>query len=253
MSVVGIQRVFLGLLDESGAPIIDADRGLGATGLIEITNEMLGTNSVNWQVSKDGEEVDGNNVEVDYIKGQPQSSMDIVFNDLPWDIKNKVLGRVKLDNGWVDSLVNSYVCVITESPTIDFKDMVYICQPKSVATSKGINMQSSTSKKVNRTTDEISFEGLTSDKANDMPVIYGSTKDAGFNVGQFFSQVFPGQTLKTGAGADTVVVGGSTGHTSSNTAGNAASGVKPDGAPTSTGTAGTSSSAPSTPLTGSQA
>ena len=214
---------------------------------------MLGTNSVNWQVSKDGEEVDGNNVEVDYIKGQPQSSMDIVFNDLPWDIKNKVLGRVKLDNGWVDSLVNSYVCVITESPTIDFKDMVYICQPKSVATSKGINMQSSTSKKVNRTTDEISFEGLTSDKANDMPVIYGSTKDAGFNVGQFFSQVFPGQTLKTGAGADTVVVGGSTGHTSSSTAGNAASGVKPDGAPTSTGTTDTSSSAPSTPSTGSQA
>lgn len=219
MSVVGIQRVFLGLLDENGAPIIDADKGLGATGLIEVTNEMLGTNSVNWQVSKDGEEVDGNNVEVDYIKGQPQSSMDIVFNDLPWDIKNKVLGRIKLDNGWVDSLTNSYVCVITESPTIDFKDMVYICQPKSVATSKGVNMQSSTSKKVNRTTDEISFEGLTSDKAHDMPVIYGSTKDAGFNVGQFFSQVFPGQTLKTGAEADTVVVGGSTGHTSSNTTG----------------------------------
>lgn len=253
MSVVGIQRVFLGLLDENGAPIIDADRGLGATGLIEITNEMLGTNSVNWQVSKDGEEVDGNNVEVDYIKGQPQSSMDIVFNDLPWDIKNKVLGRVKLDNGWVDSLVNSYVCVITESPTIDFKDMVYICQPKSVATSKGINMQSSTSKKVNRTTDEISFEGLTSDKANDMPVIYGSTKDAGFNVGQFFSQVFPGQTLKTGAGADTVVVGGSTGHTSSSTTGKAVSGVTSDGAPTSTGTTGASSSATSAPSTGSQA
>lgn len=197
MSVVGIKRVYLGLLDENGDPVLDAETGLGTTGLIEITNEMLGTNSVNLQVTKQGEEVDGNNVEVDYVKGMPSAQMDIVFNDLPWEIKNKVLGKVKQGSGWVDSMVNSYVCVITESESLDFRDKIYYCLPKAVATSKGQNMQTSTSKKVNRTTDELSFEGLTSPVANDMPLIQGSTQDSGFTVEAFFSQVFPGQTLKT--------------------------------------------------------
>lgn len=197
MSVVGIKRVYLGLLNENGEPVLDAENGLGTTGLIEITNEMLGTNSVNLQLTKQGEEVDGNNVEVDYVKGMPSAQMDIVFNDLPWDIQNKVLGKVKQGVGWVDSMVNSYVCVITESESLDFRDKIYYCLPKAVATSKGQNMQTSTSKKVNRTTDEISFEGLTSPVANDMPMIKGSTQDDGFTVDKFFSQVFPGQTLKT--------------------------------------------------------
>lgn len=197
MSVVGIKRVYLGLLDENGDPVLDGETGLGTTGLIEITNEMLGTNSVNLQVTKQGEEIDGNNVEVDYVKGMPSAQMDIVFNDLPWAIKNKVLGKVQQGTGWVDSMVNSYVCVITESESIDFKDKIYYCLPKAVATSKGQNMQTSTSKKVNRTTDELSFEGLTSPVANDMPLIQGSTLDSGFTVDKFFSQVFPGQTLKT--------------------------------------------------------
>lgn len=201
MSVVGIKRVYLGLLDENGQPVLNADKGLGTTGLIEITNEMLGTNSVNLQVTKQGEEIDGNNVEVDYVKGMPSAQMDIVFNDLPWDIQNKVLGKVKQGQGWVDSMVNSYVCVITESESIDFKDKIYYCLPKAVATSKGQNMQTSTSKKVNRTTDELSFEGLTSPVANYMPLIKASTQDDGFTVEGFFSQVFPGQTLKTAKAA----------------------------------------------------
>lgn len=201
MSVVGIKRVYLGLLDENGQPVLDTENGLGTTGLIEITNEMLGTNSVNLQVTKQGEEIDGNNVEVDYVKGMPSAQMDIVFNDLPWEIKNKVLGKVQQGTGWVDSMVNSYVCVITESESIDFKDKIYYCLPKAVATSKGQNMQTSTSKKVNRTTDELSFEGLTSPVANDMPLIQGSTLDSGFTVDKFFSQVFPGQTLKTAKAA----------------------------------------------------
>lgn len=53
MSVIGIDRVWLGVQDEQGNILTDENKGF-TTGMIEITDEMLGTSSVNFQVSKNG-------------------------------------------------------------------------------------------------------------------------------------------------------------------------------------------------------
>lgn len=61
MSIIGIDRVWLGVQDEQGNILTDENKGF-TTGMIEITDEMLGTSSVNFQVSKNGEELDGKRV-----------------------------------------------------------------------------------------------------------------------------------------------------------------------------------------------
>lgn len=196
MSVIGIDRVWLGVQDEQGNILTDENTGF-TTGMIEITDEMLGTSSVNFQVSKNGEELDGNNKQLDFIKSMPTASMDIDFNNLPFDVKNKVLGREKAGVGYVDSMTNTYAIVITRSPLPDMKHYSYTCMGKCVGTSKGANMQTNSSKKTNRVLDSISFEGLACERTNDMPYIVACDEDEGFTMKGLFDQLCPGQTLIT--------------------------------------------------------
>lgn len=198
MSVVGIDRVYLGVQDENGNILTDENTGF-TTGMIEVTDEMLGTSSVNFQTSKNGEELDGNNKQLDFIKAMPTASMDIDFNNLPFDVKNKVLGREKSGVGYVDSMTNQYAIVITRSPLPDMKHYAYTCLGKAVPTSKGANMQTSTSKKQSRVLDSISFEGLACERTNDMPYIVACDEDEGFSQKALFDQLCPGQTLITDA------------------------------------------------------
>lgn len=202
MSVIGIERVYLGIFDEKGNIITDESTGF-ATGAIEVTNDMLGTSAVNFQVSKNGEEIDGNNREVGYIKSLPTAQMDVQFNDLPFDVQNKLLGRVKQGVGWVDSMINTYVGIIAKAPHMNYKDYTYYVLPKAVPTPKGKNMQTNTSKKTNRVIDEFSFEGLASDQANGMPYLTASTTDDGFTEKALFDQIYPNQTLITASSKPT--------------------------------------------------
>lgn len=194
MGLVGIRKVYLGVQDADGNPILTTDKGF-ETGMIEITDQMLGVSAVNFQESANGEEVDGNNKQVDYIKAMPTASMDVSFNNLPFDVQQKILGREKVGQGYVNSLTNTYVMIIAESPVPNSNDNVYTALGKAVATSKGYNLQTSTSKKVNRISDEIQFEGLACDNLNDMPFITASTIEPGFSLKAFFDQICPGQTL----------------------------------------------------------
>lgn len=150
------------------------------------------------------EELDGNNKQLDFIKAMPTASMDISFNNLPFDVKNKVLGREKSGVGYVDSMTNTYSIIIARSPLPDMKHYAYTCMGKAVATSKGANMQTNTSKKTNRVNDELSFEGLASPRTNDMPYIVACDEDSGFSQKGLFDQLCPGQTLITDSGKASV-------------------------------------------------
>lgn len=140
-----------------------------------------------------------NNKQLDFIKSMPTAAMDIDFNNLPFDVKNKVLGREKSGVGYVDSMTNTYAIVITRSPLPDMKHYSYTCMGKCVGTSKGANMTTSTSKKQSRVLDSISFEGLASPRTNDMPYIVACDEDEGFTMKGLFDQLCPGQTLITAA------------------------------------------------------
>ncbi|MGX5377567.1 phage tail protein [Ligilactobacillus sp. LYQ135] len=198
MATVGIDRVYLGLFDENGNILTDATKGF-ESGCIEITDNMLGTNAVNVQISKTNDEVDGNNKEVSMIKSLPTCSFDVTFNNLPFDIQNKLLGRVKTGSGYVDTMVNTYAGIIARTSTMDYKDYVYYIMGKSVPTPKGRNMQTNTSKKTNVATDEFSFEGLACDRTNGMPYMLASSTEDSFSEKELFDQIFPGQTLITKA------------------------------------------------------
>lgn len=199
MATVGIDRVYLGLFDQNGNILTDEENGF-TTGCIEITDDMLGTNAVNVQISKTNDEVDGNNKEVSMIKSLPTCQFDVTFNNLPFDIQNKLLGRVKTDAGYVDTMVNTYAGIIARTSTMDYKDYIYYIMGKSVPTPKGRNMQTNTSKKTNVATDEFSFEGLACSRTNGMPYMLAATTMEDFSEKALFDQIFPNQTLITNTG-----------------------------------------------------
>lgn len=199
MATVGIDRVYLGLFDQNGNILTDETTGF-TTGCIEITDEMLGTSSVNVQISKTNDEVDGNNKEVSMIKSLPTCQFDVTFNNLPFDIQNKLLGRVKVGAGYVDTMVNTYAGIIARTSALNYKDYTYYIMGKSVPTPKGRNMQTNTSKKTNVAADEFSFEGLACSRTNGMPYMLASTTDDGFSEKALFDQIFPNQTLITTTG-----------------------------------------------------
>lgn len=199
MATVGIDRVYLGLFDQNGNILTDEENGF-TTGCIEITDDMLGTNAVNVQISKTNDEVDGNNKEVSMIKSLPTCQFDVTFNNLPFDIQNKLLGRVKTGAGYVDTMVNTYAGIIARTSTMDYKDYIYYIMGKSVPTPKGRNMQTNTSKKTNVATDEFSFEGLACSRTNGMPYMLAATTMEDFSEKALFDQIFPNQTLITNTG-----------------------------------------------------
>lgn len=200
MATVGIDRVYLGLFDEDGNILTDETTGF-ESGCIEITDKMLGTNAVNIQISKTNDEIDGDNKQLSMIKSLPTCSFDVTFNDLPFGIQNKLLGRVKTGGGYVDTMVNTYAGIIARTSTMDYKNYVYYIMGKSVPTPKGRNMQTNTSKKTNIATDEFSFEGLACERTNGMPYMVASSTDDSFSEKELFDQIFPGQTLITQAKA----------------------------------------------------
>lgn len=199
MATVGIDRVFLGLFDQNGNILTDEENGF-TTGCIEITDDMLGTNAVNVQISKTNDEVDGNNKEVSMIKSLPTCQFDVTFNNLPFDIQNKLLGRVKTGAGYVDTMVNTYAGIIARTSALNYKDYIYYIMGKSVPTPKGRNMQTNTSKKTNVATDEFSFEGLACSRTNGMPYMLAATTMEDFSEKALFDQIFPNQTLITNTG-----------------------------------------------------
>lgn len=199
MATVGIDRVYLGLFDQNGNILTDEENGF-TTGCIEITDDMLGTNAVNVQISKTNDEVDGNNKEVSMIKSLPTCQFDVTFNNLPFDIQNKLLGRVKTGAGYVDTMVNTYAGIIARTSALNYKDYIYYIMGKSVPTPKGRNMQTNTSKKTNVATDEFSFEGLACSRTNGMPYMLAATTMEDFSEKALFDQIFPNQTLITNTG-----------------------------------------------------
>ena len=199
MATVGIHRVYLGLFDQNGNIFTDETTGF-TTGCIEITDDMLGTSAVNVQISKTNDVFDGNNKEVSMIKSFPTCQFDVTFNDLPFDIQNKLLGRVKVGAGYVDTMINTYAGIIARTSALNYKDYTYYIMGKSVPTPKGRNMQTNTSKKTNVATDEFSFEGLACSRTNGMPYMLASSTDDGFSEKALFDQIFPNQTLITNTG-----------------------------------------------------
>jgi Phage major tail protein. len=141
MATKGLKMVTLGLLDEDGI-LLKGDKGLSEKGIFQITNEMLGTKTANiTNVSSAPAMIYGNDgqVDADIAKGTPSIAFD--FNGLPFEVKQKILGRENDGKGGYTQGEAPKVATLVQTTTIGTATPQYIGFASGKMNETALNLQ----------------------------------------------------------------------------------------------------------------
>lgn len=156
MAIAGLKLITLALRDKNGA-LLTGDAGLSESGIFEVTTAMLGAKLANiTNISANGTAIYGNNTKVDQTqtKGEPSVALD--FNDLPFDVKQKLLGRVSDGKGGYLQETRPRVAMTIETQTIDRKNSIYFGFANGEVQETAANVQTDTNNEV-RFDDALTF------------------------------------------------------------------------------------------------
>lgn len=157
MALRGLQLITLSMRDKETGALLKGDAGLSADGLFPVTTAMLGSKSANiTNISANGTAVYGNNTKVDQTqtKGEPSVALD--FNDLPFDIKQKLLGRISDGKGGYVQGDRPRVAMTIETQTINRKNSIWFGFANGEVQETAANLQTDTNNEV-RVDDALTF------------------------------------------------------------------------------------------------
>ncbi|TYC50755.1 phage tail protein [Weissella muntiaci] len=197
MAQVGLKRVFLALINKADQTILKGDDGLSEDGLFEVTTAMLGTKTANiTNISTNGTPVYGNNSKVDQTQAKGEPSVALDFNNLPFEPKQKALGRVSDGKGGYLQEDRPQVALLIESQTLDRKNSIYYGLANGEMQENAVNVQTDTNNEV-RADDAITFTSFGVAKWNDEAMkVYYSGADK-FDKPAMMADVFGGYAEAT--------------------------------------------------------
>ncbi|MBB1079068.1 phage tail protein [Limosilactobacillus sp. STM2_1] len=203
MANIGLKGAYLALKNEDGSTIVDATKGLSATGVFPIdTNKNhlnLGLQTANISaLSGTPTKINGNNEVVDISNPPSSPTVALTANLINPEVKQKILGRVKLSNGvWVDGErpVYSGLIIVTQSP-ITLED-VYYSFGMGVFTETTQNVQTNTDTAETRESDTLTFTSMGFVGFNGKNYGFARAGQDSFDKQKLFDTVFPGQTFVT--------------------------------------------------------
>jgi len=200
MATKGLKMVTLALLDDTGAIVKGAD-GLSTDGTFPITDEMLGTKTANiTNVSSAPTMIYGNDgqVDADIAKGTPSVAFD--FNGLPFDIKQKLLGRVNDTKGGYTQGTVPKVAALIQTTTIGSASPQYIGFAAGKMNETALNLQTNTNAVV-RVDDALTFTAFSVSRWDGEAIKFYDGGDAKFTEAAMLADVFNGYTAPTTGGS----------------------------------------------------
>lgn len=200
MATKGLKMVTLALLDDNGA-IVKGTGGLSTDGTFPITNEMLGTKTANiTNVSSAPTMIYGNDgqVDADIAKGTPSVAFD--FNGLPFDIKQKLLGRVNDTKGGYTQGPVPKVAALIQTTTIGSASPQYIGFAAGKMNETALNLQTNTNAVV-RMDDALTFTAFSVSRWGGEAIKFYDGGDAKFTEAAMLADVFNGYTAPTTGGS----------------------------------------------------
>lgn len=200
MATKGLKMVTLALLDDSGA-IVKGTAGLSTDGTFPITDEMLGTKTANiTNVSSAPTMIYGNDgqVDADIAKGTPSVAFD--FNGLPFDIKQKLLGRVNDTKGGYTQGPVPKVAALIQTTTIGSASPQYIGFAAGKMNETALNLQTNTNAVV-RVDDALTFTAFSVSRWGGEAIKFYDGGDAKFTEAAMLADVFNGYTAPTTGGS----------------------------------------------------
>lgn len=200
MATKGLKMVTLALLDDTGAIVKGAD-GLSTDGTFPITDEMLGTKTANiTNVSSAPTMIYGNDgqVDADIAKGTPSVAFD--FNGLPFDIKQKLLGRVNDTKGGYTQGTVPKVAALIQTTTIGSASPQYIGFAAGKMNETALNLQTNTNAVV-RVDDALTFTAFSVSRWDGEAIKFYDGGDAKFTEAAMLADVFNGYTAPSSGGS----------------------------------------------------
>lgn len=200
MATKGLKMVTLALLDDSGA-IVKGTAGLSTDGTFPITDEMLGTKTANiTNVSSAPTMIYGNDgqVDADIAKGTPSVAFD--FNGLPFDIKQKLLGRVNDTKGGYTQGPVPKVAALIQTTTIGSASPQYIGFAAGKMNETALNLQTNTNAVV-RVDDALTFTAFSVSRWGGEAIKFYDGGDAKFTEAAMLADVFNGYSAPTTGGS----------------------------------------------------
>ncbi|MCT0949198.1 phage tail protein [Weissella confusa] len=190
MAIAGLKLITLALRDKETGELLKGDAGLSADGLLPVTTAMLGSKSANiTNISANGTAIYGNNTKVDQTqtKGEPSVALD--FNDLPFDIKQKLLGRIADGKGGYLQGDRPRVAMTIETQNIKRTNSIWFGFANGEVQETAANLQTDTNNEV-RVDDALTFTSFGVEAWNNEAMKVYSDIDAKFDKAAMQADVF---------------------------------------------------------------
>lgn len=197
MANVGLKHTYLAVLDKDGK-ILKGETGLSADGLYTSNAKDLGTASANISnIATAGTAVYGDNGQVDTTKSKSFPSVAGVWNNLPWDIKTKILGRESDGKGgYVQSMDLPRVALIVESETLDRQNSFFYAFSNGQMIESALNLQTDQNTE-QRVTDALTYQSFGDDRWNGQGIKIFYSGDAEFTKEAMLAEVMGGYSATT--------------------------------------------------------
>ena len=196
MAIVGLKMVTLALVDPKTQQIIKDAQGLSASGIVEVGAEMLGTKTANISnMEGQATKISGNNAVQDVLiaPGSPTVALD--FNNLDFEIKQKVLGFVSdSKGGYVMKGDKPHVAMLIETETLDRSKSVYFGFANGIMQENAQNIATDTDTAQTRNDDNMTYNALSAKAFNGEPLKKYYSGASGFGKDTMLKEVFSGYT-----------------------------------------------------------
>ena len=190
MAIAGLKLITLALRDKETGELLKGDAGLSADGLFPVTTAMLGSKSANiTNISVAGTPVYGNNTKVDQTQAKGEPSVALDFNDLPFDIKQKLLGRISDGKGGFQQGDRPRVAMTLETQTLNRKNSIWFGFANGEVQETAANVQTDTNNEV-RVDDALTFTSFGVEEWNNEAMKVYSDIDAKFDKSAMQADVF---------------------------------------------------------------
>lgn len=200
MAIVGLKMVTLALVDPKTQQLIKSDQGLSTTGIVEIDSSMLGTKTANISnLEGSATKISGNNAVQDVLiaPGSPTVALD--FNNLDFEIKQKVLGFVSDEKGgYTMSGDKPHVAMLIESETLDRKHSIYFGFANGIMQENAQNVATDTDTAQTRNDDNMTYNALSAKAFGGEPIKKYYSGASGFDKANMLKEVFGGYTATPG-------------------------------------------------------
>ena len=200
MAIVGLKMVRLALVEAKTQNLIKGAQGLSETGVIEVDSSMLGTKTANISnMEGQASKIPGNNAVQDVLiaPGSPTVALD--FNNLDFEIKQKVLGFVSdSKGGYVMKGDKPHVAMLIETETLDRANSVYFGFANGIMQENAQNIATDTDTAQTRNDDNMTYNALAAKNFNGEPLKKYYSGATGFEKNSMLKEVFGGYTPTPG-------------------------------------------------------